>query len=123
MAEAVVVLNPFDERFGGLTSSSKSSLNWNRRRAITQKGPAMGILDSLENSPAFKGALGQLEGAVLPIVLSEVLGNGSQGGLSAIVAKLQKAFTQAIADPDVAQKLKALAVIPGDVSVAVDWLT
>src|ERR1700744_1115076 len=51
----------------------------------------MGILDSLENSPAFRGALGQLEGAVLPIVLSEVLGNGNQGVLSAIVAKLQQA--------------------------------
>ena len=52
----------------------------------------MGILDSLENSPAFKNALGQLEGAVLPAVLSEVLGSGgSQGGLSAIVAKLQQA--------------------------------
>ena len=51
----------------------------------------MGILDSLENSPAFKGALGQLGGAVLPVVLSEVLGNGNQGGLSAIVAKLQQA--------------------------------
>jgi uncharacterized protein YidB (DUF937 family) len=50
----------------------------------------MGILDSLENSPAFKSMLGQLEGAVLPVVLSEVLGNGSQGGLSAIVAKLQQ---------------------------------
>src|ERR1700710_1513490 len=51
----------------------------------------MGILDSLENSDAFKGALGQLEAAVVPMVLSEVLGNGSQGGLSAIVAKLQQA--------------------------------
>jgi len=51
----------------------------------------MGILDSLENSPAFKGALGQLEAAVLPVVLSEVLGDGKQGGLSAIVAKLQQA--------------------------------
>jgi uncharacterized protein YidB (DUF937 family) len=51
----------------------------------------MGILDSLENSPAFKGALGQLEAAVLPVVLSEVLGSGKQGGLSAIVAKLQQA--------------------------------
>src|ERR1700760_1339778 len=51
----------------------------------------MGLFYSLENSPAFKGALGQLEGAVLPVVLSEVLGNGSQGGLSAIVAKLQQA--------------------------------
>ena len=51
----------------------------------------MGFLDSLENSPAFKSALGQLEGAVLPAVLGEVLGNGGQGGLSAIVAKLQQA--------------------------------
>ncbi len=51
----------------------------------------MGILDSLENSPAFKGLLSQLEGAVLPVVLSEVLGNGSQGGLNAIIAKLQQA--------------------------------
>jgi uncharacterized protein YidB (DUF937 family) len=50
----------------------------------------MGILDSLENSPAFKGALGQLEGAVLPAVLGEVLGNGGQGGLNAIIAKLQQ---------------------------------
>jgi uncharacterized protein YidB (DUF937 family) len=52
----------------------------------------MGILDSLDNSPALKGMLSQLEGAVLPIVLSEVLGTGGgQGGLSAIVAKLQQA--------------------------------
>ena len=51
----------------------------------------MGILDSLENSPALKGILGQLEAAVVPVVLSEVLGNNSQGGLSAIVAKLQQA--------------------------------
>jgi uncharacterized protein YidB (DUF937 family) len=58
---------------------------------IKRKGLAMGILDSLENSPAFKGALGQLEAAVVPVVLSEVLGNGSQGGLNAIVAKLQQA--------------------------------
>ncbi len=33
----------------------------------------------------------QLEAAVVPVVLSEVLGNSSQGGLSAIVAKLQQA--------------------------------
>ena len=51
----------------------------------------MGIFDSLENSPAFKSALGQLESAVLPVVLGEVLGTGSQGGLNAIVAKLQQA--------------------------------
>jgi uncharacterized protein YidB (DUF937 family) len=50
----------------------------------------MGILDSLENSPAFKGALGQLEASVLPAVLSEVLGSGGQGGLNAIVARLQQ---------------------------------
>src|SRR3981081_837775 len=50
----------------------------------------MGILDSLENSSAFKGMLGQLEGAVLPVVLSEVLGHGSQGGLNAIVGTLQE---------------------------------
>jgi uncharacterized protein YidB (DUF937 family) len=51
----------------------------------------MGILDSLENNPAFRGALSQLGAAVLPVVLSEILGSGSQGGLSAIVAKLQQA--------------------------------
>jgi uncharacterized protein YidB (DUF937 family) len=51
----------------------------------------MGLFDSMQNSPALKGVLGQLEGAVLPVVLSEVLGNGSQGGLTAIVAKLQQA--------------------------------
>ena len=51
----------------------------------------MGILDSLENSPAFQSALGQLGSAVLPAVLGEVLGTGGQGGLTAIVAKLQQA--------------------------------
>ena len=52
----------------------------------------MGILDSLENSPAFKGMLGQLEAAVIPVVLSEVVGSkDGQGGLSAIVAKLEQA--------------------------------
>ena len=51
----------------------------------------MGILDSLENSPELRGMLGQLGAAVLPAVLSEVLGSGGgQGGLSAIVAKLQQ---------------------------------
>ena len=51
----------------------------------------MGILDSLENNPAFRSALSQLGAAVLPAVLSEVLGNNNQGGLSAIVAKLEQA--------------------------------
>ncbi|MBR0875200.1 DUF937 domain-containing protein [Bradyrhizobium tropiciagri] len=51
----------------------------------------MGILDSFENSPELKGILGQLGAAVLPAVLGEVLGQGGQGGLSAIVAKLEQA--------------------------------
>src|ERR1051326_3713875 len=51
----------------------------------------MGILDSLENSPELKGMLGQLGAAVIPVVLGEVLGNDGQGGLSAIVAKLEQA--------------------------------
>ncbi len=51
----------------------------------------MGILDSLENSPALKGALSQLGAAVLPVVMNEVMGTGSQGGLNAIVAKLEQA--------------------------------
>ena len=51
----------------------------------------MGILDSLENSPELKGMLGQLGAAVIPVVLGQVMGNGGQGGLSAIVAKLEQA--------------------------------
>lgn len=51
----------------------------------------MGILDSLENNPAFKSALSQLGAAVLPAVLSEMMGSGGQGGLNAIIAKLQQA--------------------------------
>lgn len=51
----------------------------------------MGFLDELKNSPAFRGALGQLEAAVLPVVLNEVFGQGGQGGLSTIVAKLEQA--------------------------------
>src|SRR5438128_12633623 len=51
----------------------------------------MGILDSLANSPEFKGMLGQLEAAALPVILSEVVGKGGEGGLNAIVAKLQQA--------------------------------
>ena len=74
-----------------LDATHESSLNLKRSQHIARKEFAMGILDSLENSPAFKGALGQLEAAVLPVVLGEVLGNGQQGGLSAIVAKLQQA--------------------------------
>jgi uncharacterized protein YidB (DUF937 family) len=60
--------------------------NWHR-----EEGSIMGILDSLENSPELRGVLGQLGAAVLPAVLGEVMGTGSQGGLNAIVAKLQQA--------------------------------
>ncbi|MGC2780823.1 MAG: YidB family protein [Bradyrhizobium sp.] len=51
----------------------------------------MGLFDTLRNSPALQGALGQLEAAVLPTVLNEVFGQGGQGGLNAIVAKLEQA--------------------------------
>ena len=51
----------------------------------------MGFLDSLENSPALRSVLGQLGAAVLPAVLGEVMGTGSQGSLNAIVAKLEQA--------------------------------
>jgi uncharacterized protein YidB (DUF937 family) len=74
-----------------LDGGCRKGLNLEPDLRIERKGCTVGILDSLGNSPAFKGILGQLEGAVLPAVLSEVLGNGSQGGLSAIVAKLQQA--------------------------------
>lgn len=47
----------------------------------------MGILNSLESS----GILGKLGAAVLPVVMSEVMGTGNQGGLNAIIAKLQQA--------------------------------
>ena len=43
----------------------------------------MGILDSLENSGVFKGVLGQLESAVIPVVLSEVLGSDTVKQLAA----------------------------------------
>jgi uncharacterized protein YidB (DUF937 family) len=51
----------------------------------------MGILDSLENSPALRSVLSQLGASVLPAVLGEVMGTGSQGGLNAIIAKLEQA--------------------------------
>jgi uncharacterized protein YidB (DUF937 family) len=73
-----------------LTEAGESGLNLEPALRISKKGLAMGILDSIENSPEFKSALGQLGSAVLPAVLSEVFGNGGQGGLTAIVAKLQQ---------------------------------
>ena len=51
----------------------------------------MGIFDSAENSEALQKVLSQFGAAVLPAVLSEIFGTGGQGGLSAIVAKLQQA--------------------------------
>src|SRR6201988_765569 len=50
----------------------------------------MGILDMLTSVMASRAA-SELETAVIPVILSEVLGNGTQGGLSAIVTKLQQA--------------------------------
>lgn len=50
----------------------------------------MGILDTLTGLLATQGAK-DIEAAMLPIVLKEVMGSGDQGGLSAIVKKLQDA--------------------------------
>ena len=50
----------------------------------------MGILDMLTSIMASRTA-GEVETEVIPVILKEVLGDGSQGGLSAIVAKLQQA--------------------------------
>jgi uncharacterized protein YidB (DUF937 family) len=50
----------------------------------------MGILDMLTSVMASRAA-SELNTAVIPVILSEVLGNGSEGGLSAIVARLQQA--------------------------------
>jgi len=61
------------------------------RSNFVRKGLVIGILDSLENNPAFKSALSQLGAAVLPAVLGQMMGSGGQGGLNAIVAKLQQA--------------------------------
>ena len=50
----------------------------------------MGILDTLQGMLASQGAK-DIEAALLPIVLKEVMGSGDHGGLSAIVKKLQDA--------------------------------
>jgi uncharacterized protein YidB (DUF937 family) len=74
-----------------LTADRQSSLNPEIGACRSnERALAMGILDDMENSPAFKSALGQLGATVLPAVLGAVLGNNGQGGLSAIVAKLQQ---------------------------------
>jgi uncharacterized protein YidB (DUF937 family) len=49
----------------------------------------MGILDMLTSVMAARAAK-ELDPSVIPVILSEVLGNASEGGLSAIVAKLQQ---------------------------------
>ena len=51
----------------------------------------MGILDSVLASSAFKDVIGQVEAAAVPIVLHEVLGNDSQGGISTILDELRQA--------------------------------
>jgi uncharacterized protein YidB (DUF937 family) len=50
----------------------------------------MGILDMLTSVMASKAA-SELEAGVVPAVLGEVLGSGGQGGLAAIVARLEQA--------------------------------
>jgi len=50
----------------------------------------MGILDMLTSVMAARAAR-DLDPAVIPVILSEVLGSGSDSGLTAIVAKLQQA--------------------------------
>jgi hypothetical protein len=86
------MLNPFRRPDSTLDRNrQKRSESLFGFRYSAQRGLVMGILDSLENSPAFKGVLGQLGATVLPAVLSEVMGNGGQGGLNAVVAKLQQA--------------------------------
>ena len=50
----------------------------------------MGILDTLKGMLSSQEAA-QLEASLLPVVLGQVMGSGGQGGLSAIVDKLQKA--------------------------------
>lgn len=50
----------------------------------------MGILDMLTSVLAARSAEG-LDKSLIPIVLKEVLGNGEQGGLSAIVEKMKQA--------------------------------
>jgi uncharacterized protein YidB (DUF937 family) len=51
----------------------------------------MGLFDSLTNSDAFKNVLGQIETGAMPAILGQVFGQGGQGGLSTIVAKLEQA--------------------------------
>lgn len=51
----------------------------------------MGLWDSLNISPELKNMLGEIGAAAAPVILSEVMGNGSQGGLTAIVNKLEQA--------------------------------
>src|SRR5258708_20724477 len=88
--DSLSVLREYDS-IRRLTDRRESGLNLEPASRVQPKGLAMGILDSLENSPALKSALSQLGAPVLPVVMSEVMGTGSQGGLNAIVAKLQQA--------------------------------
>ena len=51
----------------------------------------MGFFDEVIASSAFKQVVGQVEAAAVPIVLHEVLGNDSQGGINTILQKLRAA--------------------------------
>lgn len=50
----------------------------------------MGLLDSLGGA-LLKGVLGQMGEGAIPAVLGQILGGNGQGGLSAIIEKLQNA--------------------------------
>ena len=71
---------------GLTTSSGRRSIAGNNAR-----GTAYGNSGLAGNNPALRSALGQLGAAVLPAVLGEVLGSNNQGGLGAIVARLEQA--------------------------------
>jgi len=73
-----------------LTAACERSLNLKPTSRISERVSPWAFSIHWKIHPHSRGALGQLESAVLPVVLSEVLGNGSQAGLSAIVAKLQQ---------------------------------
>src|SRR5262249_6607174 len=69
-----------------------------RAPADRWKEIAMGILDSVFAASAVKEVIGQVEAAAVPIVLHEVLGNDSQGGINTILDKLRQAGLGNIVD-------------------------
>jgi uncharacterized protein YidB (DUF937 family) len=80
-----------DDRRRSLTEAGEAASIRERLLWPETEGMDMGIFDSSENSASLQKVLSQLGATVLPAVLSEIFGTGGQGGLSAIVAKLQQA--------------------------------